>query len=172
MAEDTDVENLGLLGDGESFRDELCRLIETAPMFSHLKHAEIRTLANFMRAYVAKKGTVIFREGDKGRFMCIVLSGRVDIMKESPERERKKIAVVRPGKSMGEMSLLDELPYSASAVANEDSTLLMLTKLNFERLSEEHPLLYNTLLRQLARLMSLRLRQTTGVLVDYLSDYN
>ena len=172
MAQDTLVDNLSLLGDGESYRDELCRLIESAPMFNNLKHADIRILAGFMRAYEAKKGRMIFKEGEKGQFMCIVLSGRVDIIKESPERERKKIAVVRPGKSMGEMSLLDELPYSASAVANEDSTLLMLTKLNFERLSEEYPLLYNVLLRQLARLMSLRLRQTTGVLVDYLSDYN
>jgi hypothetical protein len=40
--------------------------------------------------------------------------------------------------------------------------------MNFERLSSEQPVLCNVLLRQIARLMSLRLRQTTGILLDYL----
>ena len=60
--------------------------------------------------------------------------------------------------------------FLATAEAREDTTLLMLTKLNFERLAEEQPVLCIRLLRQVARLMSLRLRQTTGILLDYLSD--
>lgn len=164
------LDNLSLLGDGEPFRDELCGLIERAPMFGDFTRPEINAVARYLRAYTAKKGSVIFREGDKGTFMCVVLEGRVDIFKETQERERKKVAVVRPGKSMGEMSLLDELPYSATAQASENTTLLMMTKMNFEKLSEEQPVLCNMLLRQLARLMSLRLRQTTGVLLDYLGD--
>jgi CRP-like cAMP-binding protein len=71
---------------------------------------------------------------------------------------------------MGEMSLLDELPYSATAVAREDTQLLLLTRMNFERLGIEQPVLCNVLLRQIARLMSLRLRQTTGILLDYLGE--
>lgn len=168
MSEANSIDNLSLLGDGETFRDHLCSLIERAPMFGDFTRQEINAVARYLRAYTAKKGSVIFKEGEKGQFMCVVLEGRVDILKETQERERKKVAVVRPGKSMGEMSMLDELPYSATAQASEDSTLLMLTKMNFEKLSKEQPVLCNLLLRQLARLMSLRLRQTTGVLLDYL----
>jgi len=157
-----------LMGDGESFRDTLCAMIEAVPMFGTLTRADVQLLAAYVRAYEAKKDAVIFREGAKGMFMCIVLNGRVDILKESQEREQKKVATVRPGKSMGEMSLLDELPYSATAVAREDTELLLLTRMNFERLSDEQPVLCNVLLRQIARLMSLRLRQTTGILLDYL----
>lgn len=170
MSEKSTLDNLSLLGDGPSFRDELIGMIERAPMFGDYTRQEIDTVANYIRAYAAKKGSVIFREGDKGQFMCVVLEGRVDILKESQERELKKVAVVRPGKSMGEMSLLDDLPYSATAQASEDTTLLMLTKMSFEKLAKEQPALCNLLLRQLARLMSLRLRQTTGVLLDYLGD--
>lgn len=169
MAGSEDTNMLDLLGDGESFQDTLCDMIEAVPMFSELPRAEAKSLAGYLRAYEAKKGAVIFKEGAKGMFMCIVMSGRVDILKEDQEREQKKVAVVRPGKSMGEMSLLDELPYSATAVAQEDTRLLMLTRLNFLRLSEEKPVLCNVVLRQIARLMSLRLRQTTGVLLDYLN---
>ena len=169
MNEKSTLEGLELLGDGESFHQQLCSLIENVPMFGDLCHADVETLARYIRAYEARKGTEIFREGARGQFMCIVVSGRVDIFKENREREKKKVATVRPGKSMGEMSLLDELPYSATARVSEDSQLLMLTKMNFERFTEEQPVLCNMLLRQIARLMSLRLRQTTGILLDYLS---
>jgi CRP-like cAMP-binding protein len=165
-----DTDMLELLGDGEGFRDQLCGLIESSAMFGELSRAEVQILARYMRAYLAKKGATIFKEGEKGQFMAVVLEGRVDILKETHERVKKKVATVRPGKSMGEMSLLDELPYSATAVAREDTTLLMLTKLQFERLSEEQPVTCNLLLRQIARLMSLRLRQTTGILLDYLGE--
>lgn len=173
MVEKSSIGGLRLLGDDGPFREEeICHLIEQVQMFGDFTRQDINVLAGYLRAYEAKKGAIIFREGEKGQFMCVVLAGRVDILKEAPGNKRKKMAVVRPGKSMGEMSLLDELPYSATAQANEDTTLLMLTKLNFEKLAQEQPLLCNLLLRQLARLMSLRLRQTTGVLLDYLGENN
>lgn len=168
----TEVENKGvleLLGDGDAFRDQLCTMIEGVPMFSELTRANVQLLAGYVRGYRAKKDAIIFKEGSKGLFMCVVVTGRVDILKEDQGHEQKKVATVRPGKSMGEMSLLDELPYSATAVAREDTELLLITKHNFARLAEEHPQLGNDLLRQIARLMSLRLRQTTGILLDYLS---
>jgi CRP-like cAMP-binding protein len=121
-----------------------------------------------VRGYRANKGVTIFKEGDKGMYMCVLATGLVDIFKLTPQNESKKVATVRPGKSMGEMSLLDDLPHSATAIAREDCTLLMLTKMNYERLMQEQPVLGNALLTQIARLMSLRLRQTTGILMDYL----
>ena len=66
------------------------------------------------------------------------------------------------------MSLLDDLPYSATATAKDLTKLVLITRHNFERLTEEHPILGVKMLKKIARLMSLRLRQTTGVLVDHL----
>ena len=172
MEKTNTMDTLDLMGDGESFQDALCGMIEAVPMFSSLTRPDVKLLSGYVRAYEAKKDAVIFTEGTKGMFMCIVLAGRVDILKEGQERDQKKVATVRPGKSMGEMSLLDELPYSATAIAREDTQLLLLTRMNFERLTNEQPVLGNMLLRQIARLMSLRLRQTTGILLDYLGSEN
>lgn len=168
MVDTIKLEGLELLGDGRQFQEELCAMIEQAPMFSSLSHPEVEKLSAYLRGYRAKKGATIFKEGGKGMFMCIVVTGRVDIFKETPEHGKKKVATVRPGKSMGEMSLLDDLPHSASSVAHEDTTLLMLTRMNYEKLTDEQPILCNRLLTQIARLMSLRLRQTTGILLDYI----
>lgn len=170
MTKALELEGMDLLGDGEQFRDELCDMIENAPMFSSLSHHEVEMLSEYMRAYRAKAGTTVFEEGSKGLFMCVLVEGRVDIFKDSPDVGKKKVAKVRPGKSMGEMSMLDGLPHSATSIASENCILLMLTKLSFEKLAEDHPVLCNKLLTQIARLMSLRLRQTTGILLDYLDN--
>lgn len=170
MTKAIELEGLDLLGDGENFRDELCAMIENAPMFSSLSHHDVVVLSDYMRGYRAKEGATIFEEGSKGLFMCLLVEGRVDIFKDTTDDGRKKVAKVRPGKSMGEMSMLDGMPHSATSIASEDCILLMLTKLSFEKLSEEHSILCNKLLIQIARLMSLRLRQTTGILLDYLDN--
>ena len=95
--------------------------------------------------------------------MCLIIDGSVNILKGD-----KKITTVRPGKTMGEMSVIDGYPHSASAVAAEDTRLIMITRNQFEKLSNEHAKIAVHLLKRLACLMSLRLRQTTGVLCDYL----
>jgi len=167
-ADSAELNALGLLGDGESFREELCQMLEGAQIFSDLSRREIQTLAGYARAYAVVKETTVFTEGRKGSFMCIVTDGSVDIYKESDARRAKRITTIRPGKTMGEMSLLDDLPYSATAIARENTRLVLITKSSFDELTEKYPALGLRLMRKIARLLSLRLRQTTGILLDYL----
>ena len=115
-----------------------------------------------------EKGATIFKEGSRGSFMCIVIDGCVDVFKESDAHENKRITTIRPGKTMGEMSILDELPYSATAIATADTRVVVITKLNFDDLTEKFPALGLRVMRKIAKLLSLRLRQTTGILLDYL----
>ncbi|MEJ2180543.1 MAG: cyclic nucleotide-binding domain-containing protein [Gammaproteobacteria bacterium] len=159
--------SMELIGEGETFKHELCDMIESAQMFSDFPRSDTEIVAGYARAYSVKNGTTIFNEGGKGSFMCLVVDGRVDVYKES-DGERKRLTAIRPGKTMGEMALLDELPHSATTIAVEDTTLVLITKFHFDRLNEEHPALGNRILRKIAKLLSLRLRQTTGILSDYL----
>ena len=80
----------------------------------------------------------------------------------------KPLARIETGKPFGEMSLIDGEPRSATAKAKVDSKVLTLTQDDFRTLSEEHPRLGAILLMKLAELMSYRLRQTSGMLVEYL----
>lgn len=159
--------SMELIGEGESFKHELCDMIESAQMFSDFPRSDTEIVAGYARAYSVKNGTTIFKEGGKGSFMCLVVDGRVDVYKEN-DGETKRLTAIRPGKTMGEMALLDELPHSATTIAVEDTTLVLITKFHFDRLNEEHPALGNRILRKIAKLLSLRLRQTTGILSDYL----
>ena len=158
------VDGLILLGMGDGFHDELCTMLESAHLLRDLEREEIEVLANYAGAYEAHEHTRIFKEGERSSFMCIVVDGRVDIIKGVG----KKISTIRPGKTMGEMSVIDGFPYSASAVSVENTRLVYITRANFDKLSEEHPKIAMHFFRQIAKLMSLRLRQTTGILCDYL----
>lgn len=160
---------LELVGEGEKFKEQLCAMFETAQMFKDFTRQEIQILASYTRAYEVKKGDAVFREGEKGTFLCVLVEGRIDVFKEDDNREPKKITTIRQGKTMGEMSVIDDMPYSATAIAAEKVTLLLITKLNFDRLLEEQPVLGIKIFKQISRLISLRLRQTTGILLDYLS---
>lgn len=162
------VSALSLIGEGESFNEELCQMLESAQLFSELSRREIKTLAAYAHAYVVEKGATIFEEGHKGSFMCIVIDGRVDIFKEAGAHKNKLISTIRPGKTMGEMSILDAMPYSATAVAAEKTKVVLVTKSNFDNLTERYPELGLHVMRKIARLLSLRLRQTTGILLEHL----
>jgi len=90
--------NLELLGDGESFKDELCSMLERTQMFKDFVRPEIEQLARYTRAYQVDKGKTIFREGQKAAFLCVIVEGVVDVMKQSDTRDPKKINSIRAGK--------------------------------------------------------------------------
>lgn len=163
-------QNTGLqqLGFGASFFDELCAMLETIPLFSDLTRPEIEVLAKFTQAYSAEPEVTLFQEGQHDRFMCFLIEGRLKVFKEADDGSHRELAIIRPGKSIGEMSLIDQQPHSATVISTEPSTLVMLSHPHLARLSAEHPRLALKLVWKLAEMLSSRLRQTSGQLIDHL----
>ena len=169
MAEMKDtLDALELLGDGAGFHEELCAMIENTQIFKELSRLEVETLSDYVKAYKLDKGEAIFQEGEKGTFMCFLVEGRIDVFKNDQECQLKRLTTIRPGRTIGEMSILDEMPHSATGIAADPVRLVMLTRSALDRLSAEHPGLANRLLWEIAKLLSLRLRKTTGTLADYI----
>ncbi len=139
------------------------------PMFSSFNSNELQTIARFFMAYEVPKGGVVVREGEPGQFLCILNRGKLAVYKHaSDEKKDKKITVMRPGKSFAEMAIIDGLPYSATIKAEEHATILVLTRDKLYKITEDYPKIGVIFLWQLAKLISQRLRQTTGVLLDLL----
>lgn len=76
-------------------------------------------------------GTVLFREGEPGREMFVVQTGRVNVSKKVGEVE-KILSSMGPGEFLGEMSILNNKPRSATATCAEDSKLLVIDAKTFE----------------------------------------
>ncbi|HEX9307118.1 MAG TPA: Crp/Fnr family transcriptional regulator, partial [Anaeromyxobacter sp.] len=76
-------------------------------------------------------GTVLFREGEPGKEMYVVQQGRITISKTVGEVE-KILASLGPGEFVGEMSILNNKPRSATGTCAEPSKLLVIDAKTFE----------------------------------------
>ena len=159
---------LKLIGSGQAFRSELCAMLETTQMFRDFEWHDIEVLSGYMQAYEADKGVTLFREGENGTYLCLIIKGKVDIIKGDQHDKEKVFTSIGPGKTLGEMAIIDGEPRSATAIVAEPTTLAILTKANFHRIINEKPGLATNILLKVARLLSQRLRHTSGQLVDYL----
>ncbi len=158
------------LGEGQAFQDKLFDMLEHVIVFKDLEARELRTLANFAHAYVVDKGNYLFREGDRDSALFVITEGEVRIFKESGQGENREIALVRKGTILGEMSVVDGQPFSASAQAATPTKLVLITRNNVLKITETNPALGVKMLWQMGRLISLRLRRTSGMLTEYLYD--
>ncbi len=106
-------------------------------------------------------GDYLFREGDLGTEMFIVQEGTVEIMK-TVDGEERQLAVMAKGDFFGEMSVLEDMPRTASARALEPSRLLEINGSTFDQMLRTTPEIAVRLMRKLAR----RLRETDRLLAD------
>jgi CRP-like cAMP-binding protein len=81
-----------------------------------------------MEYFSAKRGDIIVRKDDDGDFLGIILTGEVDIVKRGANGEVKQLAVIGPGASVGEMSLIDGKPRFAACVVREPTDIAVLTR--------------------------------------------
>lgn len=142
--------------------------LEKSQWLADLGWDEIKTLAAHVTPYQIPAGTAICREGDKEVFLCIICEGIVDVVKEDSSGSAKVLASISRGKTIGEMSLIDGEPRSATMIAHTDATLLVLKKSAFQEIADIHPRLYGKLAEKIARVLSQRLRQTSGALAEYI----
>jgi len=156
------------IGFGANFKGEVVSMLESNNMFTDFERSELRTLADYCQAYSAPLGTVVFNEGEQSSYLCLLVDGRLSVLKDADGEKSKKLVDVRPGKTIGEMSVIDGLPYSATVKSAVDSKLILITKENFVQITEDHPRLGVKILWKFSQLLSLRLRQTSGKLIDLL----
>jgi CRP/FNR family transcriptional regulator, cyclic AMP receptor protein len=125
---------------------------------------DLDTISRYMTIQTYEKGQLIVEQGEISRHMAFIVEGRVDIVKQSSDTLEKVVVTLKAGTHFGEMAFIDSQPRSASVFANSEVTLLCLSTDNFERILEEHPQIGIIMLKLIARLLSQRLRMTTGKL--------
>jgi CRP/FNR family cyclic AMP-dependent transcriptional regulator len=164
--------SLELLCAGEVNRDKIATLLENSGyLFREFEWSQMQVLASYMGLYRAPKRTTIFREGDLGEYMCVLIEGELEMYKADSHGVRKVVAVLNHGKTLGEMAMVDGEPRSATAVVSKAVQLVVLTREKFLLISLEKPALATKILLLVARMLSQRLRHTSGELVDYLESH-
>lgn len=157
-----------LMGAGAAFKEEICEMIADSKIFMDLDWKDIEALANYVQCYEVGAGTIVFKEGDPGSYMCLLVKGEVEIFKYDQNGKPHRIVQISRGRTVGEMSIIDGEPRSATCIASQASVLLVLTKDSYARIIHDRPVLAVHILSRIAKLVSQRLRGVSGQLVEYL----
>lgn len=124
--------------------------LKSVSLFKKIPAEIISRIAMIAEEVSVLQGDVIFKEGDDGDAMYVIVEGKISIQKG-----RKQIASLGKWDCMGEMALLEDEPRSADAAAEEDSILLRISQESFSELLNQNPGIMFSLLR----LLSGRLRK-------------
>ena len=151
-------------------------LLEHAPLLQDFRPAEVDALGEIMLHVRAKPGQLMIAEGDASDWMMLLLRGTVDVGKRKIGAEgdheepgdNTRIAVVREGAVLGEMSMFDGEPRYASCWALSEVDAAVLGRDAVARLIASRPEIGAKLLVKLTQLLAQRLRNTSSQLVRLL----
>ncbi len=154
-----------------STEEELANSLDLTRWAADFSWDQICTISQHMQLYTAGRGTIIFDEGAEDNTMAIVTKGKIDIIKKESGSQVNIIASILPSQSFGEMSLIDGEPRSAQAVAAMDTEMLFLSKEELFILLNSNSELAFKLLWIISKMLSQRLRRTSGNLVAQLNKF-
>lgn len=135
-------------------------------LFTGIAEPELGALAATLRERPLKRGQILFREGEDGEEMFIVLRGSIVISKPVTGRVEQVLARIGPGDFFGEMSLFDRSPRSATVQADSDVTLLVLDREAMRRLTELSPRAAAAFFHALVQVFIERLRASGDLVAE------
>jgi CRP/FNR family cyclic AMP-dependent transcriptional regulator len=144
-------------------------LLRNVPLFKDLDDTELAEVADVCREEQFVSGEYIFREGESGNRLYLITEGEVRISRDVPGSGEEALAVLKPGALFGEMAVFDRSERSTHAISNGGTTVLTITRADFEMLLDFNRELANKVLWAVTRILSTRLRNTNDSLRSFLA---
>jgi CRP-like cAMP-binding protein len=133
--------------------------LRSVPLFSGLSSTQLESIHRVSQTREFPRETLLFREGDQGDSLYLVLSGRVKAILMAEDGREVILAFLGPGELVGEMALFDpEERRTATVVTAEPSSLLILSGRQFMEVIMQNPSIALSILRTLTR----RLKDTSS----------
>lgn len=144
--------------------------LKSIDRFSFLPEPLLHELAESGRIVTYKKGEPLFFEGDACSNLYVIVTGAVKIAKTLESGRELIMDILGPGEGVGEVALLDELPFPAKATAHVETRVYVLSAERYFSLLGEHPELARAIIRDLAsrlRTINRRMKDVSGGNVEY-----
>ena len=125
--------------------------LRRVPLFSGLTESQLETLAAGSARRSYPKGRTIVSEGEPSQSMYILLAGRAKVQRSDAEGKEVILAVLGSGEIIGEMSLIDDAPRSASVVTLESCEFMGVSKDAFKAMLAQNPEVAMNVMRGLVR---------------------
>ena len=141
------------------------RFLEKIPIFQGCSEQELDVFSQYLKPISVSRNSTLFKKGDKGDSLIFIVSGSVNAVLD-PSKKNATVKLEN-GSIIGEMSLIDGNPRSATAVVNEPTELLMISKDQFDTFCQENPLIGLKILKGITKIISVRLRESNARFVDF-----
>ena len=148
--------------------NDILNILGLNPLFKELDNNEFCQIITHLNMLKLRKGEILFREGDKGNYACFVVSGEMDIVKDSVYGYINILASLSKGQSIGEMSIIENTNRYATLLARTDVTIITLTQADFNLIIEKYTQTGIKILKGVAKLLSLNMQKVSGRLSDYM----
>ena len=126
-------------------------LIRRVPLFSMLTESQAISVADAVVKRRFKRGEVIVEQGKKSNALFILLNGRARVVTADSRGREVILATLQPGDHIGEMSLIDNEPHSATVRADVQTDVLMLGRIEFARCLPENSSISYAVMRGLVQ---------------------
>ncbi len=136
------------------------KTLENIPIFSCLLPDEKARLHQIITEKHYKRNSIILIEDDSKNFMYVIFSGKIKVVRITPDGKEQILVIRKRGDFFGEMTLLDGKSQPATIVAMEDATVGLISKIDFERYFMKDA----TVLKQIISLLCERLRESWAML--------
>ena len=156
------------LGEEDATDNPSTAMLKEISFFSDMPDSDLKQIASITAVRRYGKADVIIEERTEAQRFCIVHQGKIEISKKFEEMEEFVLSVQSDGAFFGEMALLDEGTRSATVRALEPTTVLEISRNDFETLLYKAPVLAYRIMKEL----SSRLRETGALLISYLKQRN
>ena len=134
------------------------------PLLEGLTQAELDRIEHHFVRRDCADGEVLFQENDPGDRLCLLAQGAVEISIIVPGGARARIVTNAEGSLFGENALLDGRPRSATAQAVGDTVVFELSRAALAEIAAAEPEIMIRLMTNLAKLLSIRMRETNEIL--------
>jgi hypothetical protein len=138
-----------LVGLAEARIRERRERARTVPLFSFMTDEQLYRVARLMSERWIDDGTYLCRQGERGGELYVMLDGEIEVLKQRQGKE-SVVYVTRPGEATGELSVLTDLPRTASLRARGGVKVLVMRGEHFRELLREHPELTEGVIRRVA----------------------
>ena len=137
-------------------------VVRRAPLFTALDEAAAASLRASMDSVKIAKGSILFKEGDDGEHLYVIIDGKLKLGTSSGDGRENLLSILGPGEMFGELSLFDPGPRTSTATAVTDAKLLSLSHEKVIPWLKQNPEVSLQLLTRLSQ----RLRRTNEAVGD------
>ena len=120
-------------------------MLRRVPLFSQCSKKELEEVASLADEVALADGRVLIREGERGREFFVIVDGHLRV-----DRKKRKIATMKDGGFVGEMSLVTGKPRNATVTTQGEVRALVITDRDFNRLLAHSPGIQLKVMRALA----------------------